>query len=631
MNDKLAPKEIFWPIFITLLALLIYGHSLSNGFIWDDSDHVFHNPRVLQWSGLKDIWLTPHPNQYYPLTFSFFWLEHKLWGLSPWGYHTVNLGLHILNALLLFGLLRKIAPRLAGITAVAFTIHPIQVETVAWISEQKNLLSLFFFLLAFHAFLDFKQINTKKAYLRTCFFFLLALLSKSIAVCFAAIPLLYAWWKKGDFSRRDIFSSLPLLLIGGISAAVTIHFERTYTGAQHVLSLSFFDKVLLAGRIFFFYIKQILIPLKFMFFYPKWDTQSSNIINWIGISAALGLYAVLFNKSRPSIRGAFALLCFYGISIFPALGFFDVYPMKFSYVADHFTYLSAPALLLLLCSAGLLLFSKVKSLLAERSRHFLSFFAKSIALVLVFYLSFLTFRLTLDYKNATVLWRQLLSHNPKAFLAYHNLGVFSSDPDEAIALFRKAVEIEPASYPSYLHLGLRYTKKGQYENALRAYQQAITTTPERMVQADCHHRMGEIYLIQNDPRKAISSFERAISLQKDPFYLKEQRIALEMKRSNIAFESSLYRYLGAAYFLNNNYQEALKAFRQALALDPENPRNYLGLGTSLMKLGDIQNARQALRKAYDLAPRLSAPQKALPDTREHLDRLEENGNFADIT
>jgi Flp pilus assembly protein TadD len=246
------------------------------------------------------------------------------------------------------------------------------------------------------------------------------------------------------------------------------------------------------------------------------------------------------------------------------------------------------------------LFSKVKDLLAERSRHFLSFFTRIIALALVFYLSFLSFRLTLDYKNATVLWRQLLSRNPKAFLAYHNLGVYSSDLDESIALFRKAIEIEPSSYPSYLHLGLRYTKIGQYENALRAYQQAIATTPERMVRADCYHRIGEIYLIQNDPRNAISSIEKAISLQKDPFYLKEQRIALEMKRSSISFEASLYQALGAARFLNNNYLESLNAFRQALALEPDNPRNYLGLGAASMKLGDSQNARQALRKAYEL-------------------------------
>ena len=272
LNGKLSAKELPWVLLIAALGVLIYAHSLPHGFVWDDRVYVFENPLVNSWAGLRNIWFHNNIEEYYPVTYSCVGLEYKLWGFSTWGFHVISLMLHILNALLLFGLLRKWVPRMAGIVALLFVVHPIQVETVAWIAERKNLLCFFFFLLAVHAFLDFEANGKKRAYAKTLLFFIAALLSKSIAVCFAFVPLIYGWWKRGSLHKRDFLFASPLFLIGGMASIFHLYLMNTYTISPQIPtpSLNLIEKMADAGRIFFFYIHQIILPRNFMIFYPKW-------------------------------------------------------------------------------------------------------------------------------------------------------------------------------------------------------------------------------------------------------------------------------------------------------------------------------------------------------------------------
>lgn len=601
------PNDVLrWSFFIILFAILIYGFSLRDGFVWDDNYYILKNPSIHSWSGLFKMWSSPDIAFYdNPITLSFLWLEHKLWGFHPLGYHMVNLVLHILNALLLFGILRKLSPHLAGITALLFTIHPIQVETVAWASEQKNLLCLFFFLLAFHSFLDFDRQGKRKDYLKMILFFIAALLSKNIAICFSAVPFLYAWWKKGKISRTDLIQTLPLFILGGSIAFMSVATHNVYSTAEEMLRFS--QKIILSGKLFFFYLKQTFLPWQFLTFYPKWDLSWKLPQNWIFFIGVFALYGILYRMRHRVGRGAFALLGFYGISIFPALGFFYITLMKHSYASDHFTYLSLPPILLLGTSAISALDQKIKQFASEKKAtfSFFSFSKKIILTIVILYLSVLSFRLTLKYKNSYVLFRQLVLQSPQSAPAHYHLArlcldhLDSCDLLQAGWLLQKAIQLGQKDFDVYEGLGFVYEKKLFFAQAIKTYQQAIDLEKRSILLAYLYKRMGVICLFLNSPRKALFYFEKALSYMKDPLYHKQ----LYLYSAKGIFKSAdEYTDLGNAYFQNGKYPEAVKAFRRAITLAPTRVENYLALGNVFVRMGQRQEALEVFRQAEKLAP-----------------------------
>ena len=483
MNEKLSPKEMPWLLWIIGLGILIYGHSLTNGFVWDDRAYLWENPHIASLSGLMKIWLSPgNLNDLWPRDFPLapaaFWFGHKLWGFDPWGYHALNLTLHILNALVLFGLIRRLKPEFAGITALLFTIHPIQVETVAWISELKNILCLFFFLLAFHSFLDFEKSRKNTDYLKTLLFFMASILSKCTGVCFAVIPLLYAWYNDGRGAKSAFRLTLPLLFLSAIDVFLPIQMQNL--GTENLTLPLFPENIILAGKTFFFYITQTLLPLQFLTLYPKWDISVFRLVNWIYPIGVITLYATFYIKRRQIGRGAFALLCFYGISIFPALGFFRITFMYLSYTADHFSYLSVPPILL--CFCAILHFGAKKFLDPS------SFLKKSLTAAVIVFLSLMSFRLTANYKDSLTLFSQLLLQTPKSPFAFYQLGTVTMgyDPENAIHFFQKALYYKPDFPHPYRGLGLTYMKQGEIQKAAQAFRKEIRLMP--------HDRIARKYL-----------------------------------------------------------------------------------------------------------------------------------------
>ncbi|MFA5168272.1 MAG: tetratricopeptide repeat protein [Candidatus Omnitrophota bacterium] len=614
MNTKLSSKELFWLLLIIGLGILIYGYSLTNGFVWDDDFYIWKNPAMTSLSGLVKMWTSSEENIFYdyPLTLSAFWLEHKLWGFNPWSYHTINLMLHLLNALLLFGLIRKLAPAVAGVTALLFTIHPIQVETVAWISEQKNLLCLFFFLWAFHSFLDFDKYGRKRDYFKMLFFFILALLSKSVAASFAVIPLFYAWYQHGSIPKRSFLLALPLFLLGGLSILIPICVQNF---ACETLNMPVFPKnIILAGKLFFFYIKQVLFPLQFLTFYPKWDVSISHVVNWIYPLGVVSLYIILYGSRRRFGRGAFTLLSFYGISIFPVLGFQKLTFLENSYAADRWSYLAVPTVLLLCCAAIHFLFLKAKNALAKRGYNPSPFFIKSVIIVGVFYLSLLSFRLSLNYKNSMALFTYLLMQCPDSSIAHYFVGNICllnptlCEPDLAVTLFKKAIQLRPKDALAYSALGAAYKEKKMYTEALEAYQQAVLLGKESFfpfLRFDCYQRMGDICLLQKKPlEEAASYYEQAIHLRKiHPGFQKPRFTFLDgIKTLRPAGEEVVYQNLGIIYLQSGRNEAAAEAFRNVVRLAPAKAEGYHGLGTAYMNLGEIRKALPAFQEASRLDP-----------------------------
>ncbi|MFH0985162.1 MAG: tetratricopeptide repeat protein [Candidatus Omnitrophota bacterium] len=588
LKIKLFLKESMWPCLIIGLTALIYAGSLSHGFVWDDHDYLVYNPSLGSLKGLAGFWTLSDPFSAFPLTVSALWMQHALWGLNPWGYHVVNLTVHILNALLLFGLVRRLAPTLAGVTALLFAIHPIQVETVAWIAEQKNLWCFFFMALAIHSFLDFHEKGKKWDFAKMALFFAAALLSKSIAICFSTIPVLFAWWQRGSVLKRDLLMTGFLLLIGALSVFVPMYNESLGSGSD-LSGVFLSEKLILAGKNFFFYIKQIVWPWRFLTLYPKWDVDVLSWGNWVFPSGVLALYFVLYQYRQRLGRGAFALLSFYGISIFPALGFLTVSLFSITYASDHFSYLSVPPVLLLCCGAGRAVFARLP---APSFREW-GTLKRSLAVAVVLFLSMVSFRLTLNYKNDVTLFGQLQRECPDSFFANSRFGIVCIDnpdlcsTDKAIKALERAVRIGPDESLTLSKLGAAYELKGLPEQAKEAYLRA-SIGQDPFSQSHFFREIGRVGVHQRKFSEGIPFLELALSLKSHPDYLiHRQRYTRFQRTSDPSSEKSAdYSFLGQAYFLSGDFENALKNFQEAFRLDPQSPSAKKGLEHTRTKLAE---------------------------------------------
>src|SRR5258708_7551009 len=336
---------------ILACVFLAYAPVWHAGFVGDDPDYVTGNANHRTMQGLGRIWSNPSSShtQYYPLTLTGFWIQYHLWGLNPRGYHLVNLLFHGLNGLLLLFILQRLRCPGSWLAAFLFVLHPMCVESVAWVSEFKNVLSTFFFLLSLRCYLEWaleKEGHSRALYVGAVISFVLALLSKTVTSVLPIIALILVWYRRGRISRADIVPLLPFFMIGSAMAAMTIWVERTLVGAAgEPFLLSAGARVIIAGQAFWFYLGKLVWPYPLMFIYPRWEISSQTAGSFLFPVAALSLLVALWVLRHRCGRGAIAAFLCFTVALFPALGFFNVYPMRFSFVADHFQYLASLAVI----------------------------------------------------------------------------------------------------------------------------------------------------------------------------------------------------------------------------------------------------------------------------------------------
>jgi Flp pilus assembly protein TadD len=339
------------------LTTIAYAPVLSNGFIWDDDAYVTRNPTLESAAGLWRIWLEPGATpQYYPLVFTSFWLERWRWGLDPAAYHAVNVVLHALNAVLLWLALRRLQVPAAWFIACLFALHPVQVESVAWITERKNVLSTTFYLAAALAYWRF-ALPTEDGdgagggwgwYVAALGLFACALLSKTVACSLPAALLLVAWWKRGRVTRRDLWPLAPMFALGAAAGVFTAWLEKHHVGASGPeWALAPVERCLVAGRALWFYAAKLAWPASLTFIYPRWQIDRYAWWQYLYPATAVLVVVVLYLLRHRIGRGPVTALCFFGGTLFPALGFINVYPMRYTFVADHFQYLACVGLLAL--------------------------------------------------------------------------------------------------------------------------------------------------------------------------------------------------------------------------------------------------------------------------------------------
>src|SRR5215471_2918417 len=346
-----ASQQIWlFGLFLIVATSIAYLPAWSGKPVWDDNAHMTQ-PELRSAHGLIEIWTRlGATQQYYPLAHSVFWIEEKLWGDSVAGYHFVNILLHAASALVLLQILLRLKIPGAWLAAGLFALHPVQVESVAWISELKNTLSGLFFFLAILSYLNFDERRTGLSYVGALVLFILGLLCKTAIAPLPAIVLVILWWKRGLIRlRKDILPLLPFFLIGIIAGLATALFERILIGAHGAeFQLLILQRCLIAVRDFWFYLFKLLWPAKLTFIYPRWQISAAVWWQYLFAIALLALLAFIW-RTRKNVRGPLAAaLIFLGL-LFPALGFINVYPFLYSFVADHFQYLA--------CAAPLTLFA----------------------------------------------------------------------------------------------------------------------------------------------------------------------------------------------------------------------------------------------------------------------------------
>ena len=537
------------PAAVLVALVAAYLPVLRSGFIWNDHTYVTENATLDGLAGLARIWTDPSANeQYYPLVFTSYWIEKRLWGLHPLGYHLVNVLLHAAGAFLLWRFLRRLALPAAGLAATAFALHPVCVESVAWVTERKNTLSLVLVLLSAHAWRasrdalaarEARQVSKKKRarpealpllerpallYAVALAAFTLALLAKTTASVLPAVLLVLVWWMGGRLRASDVRPLLPFFAVGIALSLHTAWLERTMvraTGDEWAHGL--LERVVLAGQTTTFYAAKILWPENLSFIYPRWDPDAGDLRQWLpvlGWTAALAVAGLLARRGR---RGPLAGLLLFGGVLFPAMGFFNVYAMRYSWVADHFAYQAvAVAAASVLCGAASLL----EPLHARWRRS-----AAAFATAGVFVLAALTFRQGRAYRNEETLWQHTLERNADCFICltnYGNLLLEAGKTDEALPLLTRSLAIKPDALPTLLNLARVAEERGRFEEAAYRLRSALAVEPE---DGEVRVHLATIYTKAGRLEDAIREYREALRVPSQEDFLAHNGIGVALVRS----------------------------------------------------------------------------------------------------
>jgi len=522
-SDQVGPFGPFGSgaAFLILITFLAYLPALDGEFIWDDDAYVVDNATLSDLDGLRRIWFevgaTP---QYYPMVFSSYWLENQIYGRQPFHFHLVNICLHLLNAFLLVRVLSLLRVPGAFLAGALFAVHPVAVESVAWISERKNVLSTAFYLLAMLCYLRFLELpgtdgmggkggeggkgSRKFGYAATWLSFAAALLSKSVTASLPFAVLLLTWWKRGRLVLRDWLLAVPFLAAGVLMTARTAWVEANIVGTEKIaVGLSLLERVAVAGRALWFYLGKLLLPLDLTFIYPRFDL--SEFAWWqpaaplLAVLLALSLYGL----RRRIGRGPLVAALFFGGTLVPALGFVDFFPMIYSYVADHFQYL---AMLGPLALFGALL---VRALGGTNSRRLWL-----AAGALLFASSFQTWRHCHAFQSTRALFEDTLEKNPDAVMASINLANMAArethDLSRSHQLLMRAKQVDPALVHPLVRAKLEYAigsnlvDAGRHDEGIQHFVKAREIFPHFW---DPVFAIGRALALKGDLEGAVAQFE----------------------------------------------------------------------------------------------------------------------------
>jgi tetratricopeptide (TPR) repeat protein len=549
------------------MIVLAYFPSLRGGFIWDDDYYVSANPLLTARDGMWKIWFSPldSPSQYFPLVYTTFWFEHAIWGLHPLGYKLVNLALHIGNVLLAWRLLRLLgAPNVAAwLAAAIFGVHPMQVESVAWITERKNVLSTFFYLLSLIAFIAYlkNEDYPVRRYLICFLLYALALFAKTTACTLPAALVLVLWLQRRRIDRAWWLRIAPFVVWGLAMGVITMWVEHVKQGTRGAdFSLPIIDRALVASRALWFYLGKLFYPSNLTFSYPKWDINPRDPLQYAWPAVTVVASWMLW-RHRNRFQPAAAGLAFFAAALVPMLGFFSLFTFLYTYVADHYAYLAilGPITVIALLLVG-------RPVLASSAR----VPSRVAAIGILVILCTLTWRQSRVYASALDIWTDVLKKNPDSWMAHNNLATIlleRGDLDGAQMHLERALALRPVHAEAMLNLGRVFEERHDLDTAIQWYRKAAAA---RSNYDAIYYNLGRALASKGDRAGAVDAYQKAIAISPDHV----------LARTN----------LGVVYSEMGRLDDAIAEYQQVLKLDPRSIPARTNLGNAYLQQGKAADA-----------------------------------------
>lgn len=553
---------------LIILAIVIYIPSLGNGFVWDDGSNVAQKITLPGVAGLVRIWTDPFANQrYYPITHTAFWIDYSLWGLRPLPYHVNNILLLALTAVLIYAILRRLAVPGAWLAAAIFVVHPVTVETVAWVTERKNLLSGALFFGSALAYLLYARIGEKSAdecagrrasrtmYCASLGLFVCALLSKTATCPLPLVLVLILWWKRDRLRWREMRPLLPFFAAAIAMGAVTTLLEKHLGASGSVWNLTLIERTLVAGRALWFYAAKIFYPVGIMFIYPRWSVDPKAAWQYFYPVAAVAMLVTLWLLRKRTGKGPLVAVLYFMVMVGPTLGFLNIYFARFSFVQDHFQYLGSVGLI----TMGA--FALAKGLDIARGPNTSARASVVVSVLVLVILGSASWREQPKYYDEESLWRASIASNPSAAIAHINLGVLLMDRDdmnEAGTELARAVQLAPRYTEGWCNYGRWLDLSGKPAKARDCYRKALDLRPSSISAltniAAADLELGRLDLAEAEARRAL-------------------------KRNNRVPEA--HTTLGVALARQGKTREAIVHFKAAVRLAPGNSAYQENLGKAL--------------------------------------------------
>ena len=597
--DRFSRRDPLAALALSLLAAICYLPAmLWGGFVWDD--YIWYQSQaVLEWSGLGAIWSWPsiieEERHYWPLTYSTFWLEHKIWGLEPTGYHVVNVLLHLLNSLLLWRLLLRLAAPGAWVVAAVFVAHPLNVESVAWIIERKDVLSGLFYLTAMLVWLRFLQQPRPWRYGLALLLFVAGLLSKSIVVTLPVALLIVQWWKTGRITGKVLQHLAPFFLV---ALLITVADLYSYDSGRHDFDYSWPERLLIASRALWFYVEKLVWPTDLSIIYPRWNISLGVPWAWLYLAAALVLAAVLWLARRRIGRGPLAGALFFAVTLSPALSFVNYGYMQYSLVGDRFQYLAGIGVMAVIVGAAVHGASRLPGRLKMG--------AMGLLMLLLALLGAATWRQAGFYRDNLSYFSHIVSLNPMARNAHLNLSkalMRTGRLEEALAAATIALEQRPDEARSYTWVGQVLANLNRLDEAEENFRRAQEIDPGRKKEIRGLVFLGRMSWQWEQIEAAEKYLRRALEL--DP-------------RNGEALE-----YLARSCLSRKRYQEALDLYRKLSEVDPDNATTHNNIAGLLHHLGQSEAAVRSFQRALSLDPTLEEARTGLEEVRKTLQQAAE--------
>jgi len=518
-----------WTNYSFVLAALItatYLPVFGAGFVWDDDENILQSPNLHDLAGLARIWRDPtSTQQYYPLTHSSFWIQAKTTGLSPLPFHLVNVALHVTTALLLLLVLRRLLVAGAELGATLFAVHPLNVESVAWVTERKNVLSGALALAACLSYLRYDELSfstptgdsaaharQKKLHWWLAFaLFVLALAAKTAVAPVPAVLLVVLVGLRSRSSLRTGAMLSPFLAVGVVAGLVTAFLERAHVHAEGAnFNWSFAERLLIASRAFCFYPQKLLFPHGLSFFYPTWRIETHAALGWCFLLFVVAAFIALIGLRRRFGNGPLVAFLVYALLIFPALGFFNVYFMRFAFVQNHFQYLAGMPVLAAAAALGVRVFAQLPGTLRW-----------VVAVTLTLLCATYSFSESTLFHSYETLFTTTLERNPDAWVAAYNLGIRYQDAGDrqgAIAMYRRARRVRPNDGQIVTNLGIALAEAGQLDEALAELERAVRLRPE---DPPSRLNLAMALELRQHPAAAVAAYDDALRLR--PKYTRAKR------------------------------------------------------------------------------------------------------------